>query len=214
MKPLVFLLLTVSAFAQKPPIPPMPTFADEFDGNELDLTKWSPHDPLRSVYAAGVATVSAGQAHLAPGAAIATFGLFSQTYGRFEIRCKVAAGSGVKSGFHLLPVPLAALPSIDVFTFAGAEPRKIFFANHWGTEQTERSYGDSFDGPDLSGDFHVIAVEWDAGKVVWSLDGKERFRSDDGVPGQKMFLLIEAEGGTLDVDYVRVYGSTSSPAGQ
>jgi len=212
MKPLVFLLLlTISAFAQKPPIP---AFADEFEGKELDLTKWSPHDPLRSVYAAGVATVSSGQAHLGPGAAIATFGLFSQTYGKFEIRCKSGPGALVKSGFHLLPVPLAPLPSIDVFTFAGVEPRKVFFADHWGTEQTERSYGDSFDGPDLSADFHVIAIEWDADKIVWLLDGKERFRSNDGVPEQKMFLLIEAEGGTLDVDYVRVYGSTNSPARQ
>ena len=213
MKPLVFLLLTLPAFAQKS-TPPIPTFSDEFDGSELDLTKWSPHNPLRSVYAAGVATVSAGQAHLPPGAAIATFGLFSQTYGRFEIRCKVASGAGAKAGFHLLPVPLGPLPSIDVFTFVGGTPRKIFLANNWGTEQTERSYGDSFDGPDLTGDFHVIAVEWDADKIVWSLDGKERFRSADGIPRQRMFLLIDSDGGTLDVDYVRVYGSTNSPARQ
>jgi hypothetical protein len=213
MKPLVFLLLTLSLFAQKS-IAPIPTFADEFDGSELDLTKWSPHNPLRSVYAAGVATVSSGQVHLSPGAAISTFGLFSQTYGKFEIRCKSGPGALVKPSFHLLPLPLAPLPWIEVFTFVGGQPRAIILGNHWGTELTERDYGDSFNEPDLSSGFHVIGVEWDADKIVWSIDGQDRFRSDDGIPRQKMFLLIEAEGTTLDVDYVRVYGSTNSPARQ
>lgn len=212
MKPILLMLAAALMFAQRPAATssPAPTFADEFEGRELDLTKWSPHSPLSDLYAAEGATVSGGQLHLAgSGGAVSTFGLFSQNRGRFEIRCKVPAGAGVRAGFHLLPVPLAPLPAIDVFELEGDGPSKITFANRWGTEQTERSYGDTFDGPDLSNGFHVIAAEWDADKIAWYVDGKERFESTEGVPRQPMFLLIEVQGGSagtsFDIDYVRVF---------
>jgi beta-glucanase (GH16 family) len=203
MKPFIFLLITASALAQKP-VPDTAwvlTFADEFDGKDLDLTRWSPHDPLRTVYAAESTTVSNGQLHLGRGAAVSTYGLFSQTYGKFEIRCRAARNTR-KTGIRLLPVPLAPLPSVDVVEVDGAAPSKLLFGNHWGTEQTERSYGDSFDGPELSAGFHVIALEWDEQKIVWFIDGQDRFRSADGIPRQRMFLVIDLEG---DIDYVRVY---------
>jgi beta-glucanase (GH16 family) len=146
-------------------------------------------------------TVVGGQLHLASGA-ISTFGLFSQRAGRFEIRFRVAGSSGVRSGFHLLPLPPGPLPAIDVFEVAGDAPTRVLLGNRWGTEQTERSYGDSFDVPDLSAAFHTIAVEWEGERIAWFVDGKEKFRSVDGVPRQPVFLTIA---GTLDIDYVRVY---------
>jgi beta-glucanase (GH16 family) len=201
----VVLLFTVSVllFAQKPAGVPgwVLTFADEFEGRDLDLTKWSPRDPLRKTDAMAEATVSGGQLHLASGA-ISTFGLFSQKLGRFEIRFRATAGRGVTSGFHLLPLPLGPLPAIDVFEAEGDAPTRVMLANRWGTEQTERSYGDSFDVSDLSAGFHTIAVEWDRDRIVWFVDGKEKFRSVDGVPLQPMFPMIA---GTFDVDYIRLY---------
>ncbi|HWE50894.1 MAG TPA: family 16 glycosylhydrolase [Bryobacteraceae bacterium] len=209
----VVALITFSAIllAQKPPGAPgwTLTFADEFSGGELDLTKWSPHKPLNGGEALAKYTVSGGQLHLTRGA-ISTFGLFSQRAGRFEIQCRVSGGSGTTSGVHLLPLPLGPLPAIDIFEVEGDAPKKISLANHWGTEQTERSYGDAFDVPDLSSGLHTIAMEWDREKIVWFVDGKEEFRSSEGVPWQPMFLTIEIRGGTgtassFDVDSVRVY---------
>ena len=123
-------------------------------------------------------TANTSQASSAP------IGTFAQTYGRFEIRCRVPAGRGLRAGFWLLPVPLGPLPEIDVFETAGSPPSKVFFANRWGTEQTERSFGDSFTGPDLSSGFHIIAIEWDRDRITWFVDGKEKFQSVDGVPRQ------------------------------
>ncbi len=150
----------------------------------------TPWDRQLQAYAPEALTVSGGQLHIVARRAaanqlpvrydgkdreyisgvISTFGTFSQTYGRFEIRCRVPAGRGLRSGFLLLPVPLAPLPEIDVFQTIGSSPSKVFFANRWGTEQTERSFGDSFTGPDLSGGFHTFSIEWGRDRIQLVFD--------------------------------------------
>jgi beta-glucanase (GH16 family) len=208
MKTLLLLLsISTLALCQKAGKPAgnwVLTFDDEFEGTELDLTRWTPHDPWQHSYerAPGAITVSGGQLHIAAQGTVSTFGIFSQTYGRFEIRCRVPANPSLRPRFVLFPVPLAPLPRIDVFQTPANTPSKISFANHWGTEQTERSFGDSFDGPDLSAVFHTIAIEWEHDRISWSIDGKEKFQSVDGVPHEPMYLLIDAP---LDIDYIRVY---------
>ncbi len=226
------------------------TFDDEFNGAELDLLHWSPHDPWGHVrdrqlqaFAPESVSVSAGRLHLIAqrtdetkpvrydgkdreyvSGAVTTFGTFAQTYGRFEIRCRIPAGRGLHSSFALYPVALGPLPKIEIFDVAGSAPATVSVANHWGTEQTERSFGDSFPGPDLSAGLHTVAIEWDADRISWFVDGKETFQSVEGVPRQPMFLLLDLTvgGGTgsvstrfpdestvfpasLDVDYIRVY---------
>jgi len=186
----LFLLLALSPFLLAQNL----TFDDEFNGIELDLSKWIPHDPRVTFFPLETATVSGGQLHLS--GTISTFGLFAQMYGRFEIRFRASAGAK----FALASVPDGTLPRIDVFR--AAAPDRIFLGNWWGSEQTERSYGDSFTVPDLSKVFHTIVLEWERDRVTWSLDGKKTFESVDGIPQRPMFLLIAAP---LDIAYVRVY---------
>ena len=169
------------------------SFSDDFNGSQLDLTKWAPHDPWAAAATPDIPAVAGGQLHLRQGQTISTFGLFSQQYGRIEVRLRMPGGKG---RFRLLPVPLDHLPAIDVFAFDGP---KVSFGNFWGTEQTERSFADTFDAP-VSG-MHVFSAEWEPGKITWAIDGKERMHSTDGVPAQPMFLLLE---GPLDVDYIRI----------
>lgn len=247
MNPLPLLFISSLLLAQKPASPVTDgnanwilTFADEFNGAELDLARWIPHDPWGQArdrqlqaWKPDSVTISGGQLHLVAtrtteakyvSGIVTTLGTFAQLYGRFEIRCRMAAGKGLRSMFSLSPVPLEPLPEIDVFEVAGNTPSAISFANSWGTEQTQRSFGDSFAGPDLSAAFHTVAIEWDADKISWFLDGKEKFRSVDGVPHRPMFLLLDlAVGGgagnvltrtpdestrfpaSFDIDYIRVY---------
>jgi beta-glucanase (GH16 family) len=228
-------VVPVLLLAQKPPDRNwVLTFADEFNGTELDLAKWSPHEPGGQALDSqpDAVTLSGGQLHVTarraakgyiPGI-VTTFGTFAQRYGRFEIRCRVPAGRGLRAIVSLRPVPLAPLPGVEILEVNGSAPSTISFGNDWGTEQTRRSFGDSFPAPDLSAGFHTIAIEWDETKILWSIDGKDKFQSVDGVPRQSMFLALELAvgGGTgslaartpdestlfpasLDIDYIRVY---------
>ncbi len=243
MKTLSLLLLVSASLAAQNWIP---TLADDFNGTALDLSLWTPHDPFGltrdrelQAYTGDAVTVSGGQLHIAArrvpagqpvkydgkdreylSGVISTFGMFAQTYGRFEIRFRAPTGPGLRPGFLLLPVPVGTLPQINVFKTTGSAPARIFFANRWGTEQTERSWADSFTVPDLSNGFHTVAVEWERDHITWFVNGKKTFESVDGIPRQPMYLLIDlAVGGRLanvpdtttplpasfDVNYVRVY---------
>ena len=188
-----------------------PAFTEDFEGTRLNLARWIPRDPLAAPLATSPATapgllnVSAGQLHMSGPAAISTFGLFAQPYGRFEIRFRIAAAGDTKARFRLLPVPLAPLPAIDIFEVTASDKKKITFANSWGTPQTERSFGDSFAGPDLSAAFHTITLDWHHDNLTWFIDGKEKFHSSESVPSLPAYLLIDVPAGTLDIDYIRVW---------
>jgi beta-glucanase (GH16 family) len=190
------------------------TFSDEFKESELDLAKWTPHDLANArAYDAAAAEVKGGALHLAAKPGIVTsYGKFAQTFGRFEVRCRTSGASGTPEGrlsIRLLPLPSGSLPSIEVVQTAG----KATFENQWGTEQTERSYGDTVALPGLAAGSHTIAIEWERDHISWFVDGKEKLRSADGVPRQPMYLSLEADGNQaalFDIEYVRIYrrGST------
>ena len=94
--------------------------------------------------------------------------------------------------------------------------------SHWrNADGSPGDRGTSFAGPDFSADWHVFAVDWRPGALVWYVDGVERWRlADAAVPSQPMYLLLNlAVGGAqpgvpdgskvfpayYDVDYVRVW---------
>jgi beta-glucanase (GH16 family) len=241
---LVALLALGTVSGQKPDW--VLTFSEEFDGKELTFPRWTPHDPWGhernregQAYVPEAIEVKDGIARLVArrerasydgrqreftSAMITTFGSFAQTYGRFEIRCRVAAGKGVESKFWLLPVPSGEVPSIDVLDVVGSEPTRALFRNSWGDDKTERSYSGSSSVPDLSDRFHTIDIEWDEKRITWSVDGKQTFQSISGVPHQPMYLVANLAVGGLtakypdssvrfpaefDIDYIHVYQSAS-----
>lgn len=232
-------LLSAQSFA--PARPGELTFAEEFDGNALDLTKWSPHDPFGGKRSGELAltspeaiTVSGGVAHITASrpatsqaeeipfisGVMSTRGTFSQMYGRFEARLRIPEGRGLEARLQLLPVSLKTLPAIDIFHALGSEPGVARFENRWGDERTERAFGDSWSGASFATTFHTVAIEWEAAKIVWFVDGTKRFESSQGVPAEPMYLAVSlAVGGrlakvpgpevrfprVLDIDYIRAY---------
>lgn len=205
------------ASAQKAPVPKPPppafdeaswvlSFSDQFEGRELDLAKWTPHDLAGGkAYSADAAEVVGGQLQISarPGI-VTTYGKFAQKFGRIEIRCRLSGALGERFFLRLLPIPSGRLPGIEA-VYAGGN---LTLENHWGTEQTERTYGDAVAAPDFYAGFHTITIEWERDHISWFIDNKEKMRSMDGVPQQPLYLTLEAEGNAqsvLNVEYVRVY---------
>ena len=137
---LVFLPLAALARAQALPGWTL-TFSDEFNASELEFPKWSVHDPWlharnseSQAWVPSAVQLHDGQLHIAArkeparydgqlrgytSGIVTTYGSFAQTYGRFEIRCRLPAGQGFQPKFWLLPVPSGEIPSIDVISTVG-----------------------------------------------------------------------------------------------
>lgn len=146
-------------------------------------------------------------------------------YGRFDIRFKVPKGKGFWPAFWLLPTDDSWPPEIDWFEQLGHDPKTIYISNHWGEHYKgfHPSHGPKkfeANNPDFSEDFHTLTGFWLPNQLVTYVDGKKAAVSLDGIPNQKMFMILNlAIGGDwpgnpteetvfpseMVVDYVRVY---------
>lgn len=224
------------------------TFSDEFDGDAIDTTKWEVitrrdsqnnekqyYLPEQAQVIDGVLRITSTNepldGKLYRSARVKSW--FTQRYGRFEARAKVASTKGIWPAFWLLP-RTGNWPhdgEIDIMEHAGSEPARVscayHFANadglHANTHQAYRAK-DTDGQPVLFPEgFHVYAVQWSPTEMVFSVDGNEYCRvTHEQVPISKTpmaIILNTAVGGWFDgdtddttvfpqhydIDYVRVY---------
>jgi beta-glucanase (GH16 family) len=168
-------------------------------------------------------------------ARIESRGKFEQLYGRFEARMKLPTGKGMWPAFWLLgnDIKTAGWPKcgeIDIMENIG-DPSRIYGTLHgpgYSGSHGIQGHTDATSGAGVDSVFHVYAVDWSPGKIVFSLDGvpyATRTKQDlpEGttwVYDHPFFLLLNfAVGGLwpgnpdasikfpqqLLVDYVRVY---------
>lgn len=221
-------------------------FSDEFDGTEVNADKWitmfpwgrNGANPSELQYYAedafefleGIHRIKAEQRSMAgydyTSGIITSAGKFSMTYGYMEVRAKMPHGQGFWPAVWLLPEDEDWPPEIDVLEILGHETNTVYMTNHWLTEANEHVFAQGqLVGPDFAEDFHIFAVEWSPAEIIWFIDGVERFRTNQGVPAEPMYLLINlAVGGEwpgnpdettpfpgyMDLDYVRVYRHSTS----
>jgi beta-glucanase (GH16 family) len=151
---------------------------------------------------------------------------FSQRYGYFEMRAKMPSGAGTWPAFWLLSTaavtdPGTVAPEIDVVEEYGHNPTTLFTAVHlWQADGKDHSgmavHPEAV--ADMTADFHVYGVKWDANNITFYFDGREHWTvktpDEARVP---MFLFVDlALGGgwpidkapspaDMYVDYVRAY---------
>jgi beta-glucanase (GH16 family) len=168
---------------------------------------------------------------------INTLGFFAQETGRFEARIRLPVGQGIWPAFWLLgenftDVGWPACGEIDILEYRGQEPRVIHGSLHGpgysgGSAVTGRL---EVEGDGLHEDFHVYGIEWEPGRITWTLDGEafQSFTPESLPPGGRwvfdhpFFIILNvAVGGlfvgppdettvfpqTMLVDWVRVYGT-------
>ncbi len=152
---------------------------------------------------------------------IASYGKFSQQYGWFEMNARIPKGKGMWPAFWLLPATKAWPPEIDILEILGHEPSKVYLTNHYSNaDGKHEGKGDSFTGPDFSAGFHTFAVEWTPLKIVWYVDGIERYATTEHIPAEPMYVIANlAVGGDwpgnpdastqfpgyMDIDWIRFY---------
>lgn len=155
---------------------------------------------------------------------VETLKKFDIKYGRYDIRFKVPAGKGMWPAFWLLPSNGSWPPEIDFMEILGHEPQILYVTNHYGVDKNGKhpSHGAKKHEahPDFSQEFHTLTGIWNEREIVCYVDGKKVSVSQDGVPHEKMYMILNlAVGGdwpgnpddttpfpgVMQVDYVRVF---------
>jgi len=118
---------------------------------------------------------------------------FAFQYGYAEIRAKVPAGQGLWPAFWMLPTTHNSTPEIDVMEFLGHAPDVIEMHYHY-KDQSGKLYdiGHEWTGPDFSADWHTFAIDWQPERLVWYVDGVERWRVEESeiIPSEPMYLIL------------------------
>lgn len=172
-------------------------------------------------------------------ARLKTQGVFTQTYGRFEVRMKIPRGQGVWPAFWMLgsDIDTVGWPTcgeVDVMENIGREPNIVHGTVHGPGYSGGSGVGTLYTLPTaLADDFHLYAVEWRPTEIRWFIDGFQYFRVGvNDIPNGKkwvfdhpFFVLLNfAVGGgwpgepdastafpqQMVVDYVRVYRQAGS----
>ena len=117
---------------------------------------------------------------------ISTHDKFSQKYGYFEANIKIPSAIGTFPAFWLLHDKKAdegtQRTEIDVMENLGHAPWYIYNTFHYFKNVSSGYFGDAnhvkpqpsgqiYTGTNYSEDFHVYAVEWTAGSIIWYIDG-------------------------------------------
>jgi beta-glucanase (GH16 family) len=189
-----------ASLAQAPATPPawVLDWSDEFDGAELDRTKWVAElggggwgnhelqyytgrkENLR--VDGGNLVIEARREGVESGeftsARIKTAGLRERTYGRYEARIRLPKGQGIWPAFWLLGGNVASsgwprCGEIDIMENIGKEPALVHGTLHGPGYSGAEGFGKPSElaGAAYADDFHVFAVEWEPGEVRWYRDG-------------------------------------------
>ncbi len=200
---LLLSLLAGAASAQTPEQCAQPVWQDEFNGVELDASRWRhvPGDgcdqglcgwgngeeqwylPDNVSVGDGVLRIEAkrqrhGGRQYTSGK-LSTEGLFAQKYGRIEARMKLPKGAGYWPAFWAMPAdsdkPWPLHGEIDILENSGHTPEKVLGAIHFGeTWPNNVHYSESILMPKHWGDdFHVYGVHWSEDEIRWYVDDKE-----------------------------------------
>jgi beta-glucanase (GH16 family) len=168
-------------------------------------------------------------------ARLLTEGLVTVQYGRVEARLQVPVGAGLWPAFWALGTNIGQVGwpnsgEIDIMEYVGRQPNRLYGTIHGPGYSGSTNFGKTIDLDEPVADaFHVFAIDWQPGLIVWTLDGAEYHRATpaDVAPNawafdQEFFLLLNlAVGGNLGgpvdpatvfpaeyrIDYVRVYAA-------
>ncbi len=188
-------------------------WADEFEGKELDLNKWS----YRSLGPRGNAVIVEdcvsldGKGHLVlttrqgsnriETGMIATEGRFETTFGYFEARMKFQAEPGHWSAFWLQSPAMALVGhpevngvEIDIIEFFSTDRKSMFMNLHWnGYGEEHEKIGSQYADDSLQVGWHTVGLAWTPKQYTFFLDGKKVWETDQAVSHAKEYIILSLE---------------------
>ena len=195
-------------------------FQDEFDGEDLDATKWSTtmefagthgtryHNEYYSSYTVdedviirdGLLRLRTDRRTIEgaerPGmfaytqGLVSSHGKFDYTHGYIEICAKYPGGKGMWPCFWLMPQHQSWPPEFDIAEYYGGQ-RKMHHGLAHGTAHEPRWDSTGDSETDFTSGWHTYSLEWMPGRAVWSVDCIPRkIVNADYVPSVAMYVIL------------------------
>jgi len=173
--------------------PPAPTYSlvwsDEFDGPDIDTTKWNFElgslgvNNEKEYYKKENASIQDGNLVITAkaenvngfpytSARMNTMNKFQQDYGRIEAKIKVPMGFGMWPAFWMLGANINTVSwpncgELDIMEHINNTPT-IYGTMHWNSGGGHAQYG--LTTSSTPGDYHIYAIEWDQNEIRWYVD--------------------------------------------
>ncbi|MDO4630450.1 MAG: glycoside hydrolase family 16 protein [Planctomycetia bacterium] len=206
-----------SAYAAPPSEDYQLVWSDEFDGTELDLTKWiHQHEgkPRRDAINSAESVSLDGKGNLL----LTTFkrdgnyfvgflaSNYSFRYGYTECRVQMQKVPGYWSAFWMMPNKMKTFDTpnpgeggveMDIYEYLCKEKDSLKQNLHWNgyKDGFHKHVGKTQNWPGLGEGFHVIGMEWTPEECVFYVDGKETWRSSAAVAHVDSYLKLTCEVG-------------------
>ncbi|MEP7136823.1 MAG: family 16 glycosylhydrolase [Chloroflexota bacterium] len=189
------------------------TFADEFSGTTLDLTKWRPNwlggsdtsitKPVNSLevscYDPAQATVLNGELNLTAvqrtcsswnyaSGLIQSNGKFNFTYGYVEAKIWTPAGTGMWPAFWADGPNWPVGGEMDVLEAYGTDISTYHY--HYAGCGGDCGPGGEVNVPGATAGWHVYAANWEPGAVTWYYDGQQVWKNTTGVVSVPQYLIL------------------------
>jgi beta-glucanase (GH16 family) len=193
-------------------------FADEFNGTQLDRTKfndqrddwlkggWAYSNLEDDQYMPANTTVSGGslvqtiRKQRSPDGHNYTTGMvntnkkFSFQYGYVEARINVPACDGCWPAFWMLPTQQGWPPEIDIFEFfdSDTDPH-AYFSSHWKSTTADQEWTSAWSSPaNLTNNWHTYGMRWTADGITSYVDGVAGpTLTGKAVPHEPMYMIIQ-----------------------
>jgi beta-glucanase (GH16 family) len=173
-------------------------WSDEFDGPQIDTTKWNFVDKgdgfgnneleyytprPENAYIENGSLIIKALKESYQGNSYTSAKMFTQnkgdwTYGRIEVKTKLPYGQGIWPAIWMMPTDYAlyggwpGCGEIDIMEYLGHQTGTVYGTLHYGNpwKHTGSSYTLP-DGKQFCDDYHVFALEWQPGEFRWYVDG-------------------------------------------
>jgi len=191
-------------------------WSDEFNGVELDRSKWSYRylGPRRDAVNVKEAVTFDGKGHLVLTTSkvgdkyhtgmIGTGRTYKARYGYFEARVLLQAELGHWSAFWLqtpsmgmhIGEPELAGVEVDIFEYLRKEDDLVRHALHWdGYKKDHRSKGKKPVVDGLSKGWHTFGLLWTKDSYTFYIDGQQTWKTSKAVSRRSQYIILSLEVG-------------------